>query len=83
MLLYFAENIPGATNKTVLVISDVQPSQSASRRIVGKSLQDSIEFTVEAAWSQSANINNHSNELMMEKQDHHERKVIMMTELIR
>lgn len=46
MLLYFAANIPGATDKTILVTSDVQ---SASGRIVGKSLQDSIEFMVEAA----------------------------------
>lgn len=49
MLLYFAENIAVATNKTILVVSDVQLSQSASGRIVGKSLQDSIEFKVEAA----------------------------------
>lgn len=69
MLLYFAENIPDAANKTILDISDVQASQSASGRIEGKSLQDSIEFKVEAAWSQSANISNHSNKLMMEKQD--------------
>lgn len=46
MLLCFGENIPGATDKTILVTSDVQ---SASGRIVGKTLQDSIEFKVGAA----------------------------------